>query len=68
MLKGKITESDLNIVYDAEVLAVIYTIFSELKLPSFKIYINNRKLLSGYLEHLEIADNTKARIASSSFI
>ena len=51
-----IDRDDLNIVYDAEVLAVIYTIFSELKLPSFKIYINNRKLLSGYLEHLEIAD------------
>lgn len=53
-----IDRDELNIVYDAEVLAVIYTIFSELKLPAFKIYINNRKLLSGYLEHLEIADKT----------
>ena len=53
-----IDRDELNIVYDAEVLAVIYTIFSELKLPSFKIYINNRKLLGGYLQHLKIADKT----------
>lgn len=53
-----IDRDELNIVYDAEVLAVIYTIFSKLDLPAFKIYINNRKLLSGYLEHLDIADKT----------
>lgn len=53
-----IDRDELNIVYDAEVLAVIYTIFSELKLPTFKIYINNRKLLGGYLQHLGIADKT----------
>ena len=53
-----IDRDGLNIVYDAEVLAVIYTIFSKLELPSFKIYINNRKLLSGYLEYLGIADKT----------
>lgn len=53
-----IDRDDLDIVYDAELPAVIYTIFSQLKLPSFKIYINNRKLLSGYLESLNIADKT----------
>ncbi|MBE6443508.1 MAG: histidine--tRNA ligase [Alphaproteobacteria bacterium] len=53
-----IDRDELNIVYDAEVLAVIYTIFSKLELPAFKIYINNRKLLGGYLEHLGIADKT----------
>ncbi len=53
-----IDRDELNIVYDAEVLAVIYTIFSKLNLPSFKIYINNRKLLSGFLQHLDIADKT----------
>ena len=53
-----IDRDELNIVYDAEVLAVIYTIFSKLELPSFKIYLNNRKLLGGYLEHLGIADKT----------
>ena len=53
-----IDRDDLDIVYDAELPAVIYTIFSQLKLPAFKIYINNRKLLSGYLESLGIADKT----------
>ena len=53
-----IDRDELNIVYDAEVLAVIYTIFTKLELPSFKIYLNNRKLLGGYLEHLGIADKT----------
>ncbi len=53
-----IDRDNLDIVYDAELPAVIYTIFSQLKLPSFKIYINNRKLLSGYLEALGIADKT----------
>lgn len=53
-----IDRGELNIVYDAEVPAVIYTIFNQLKLPAFKIYINNRKLLSGYLEYLNIADKT----------
>ena len=53
-----IDRDELNIVYDAEVLAVIYTIFTKLELPSFKIYLNNRKLLSGFLEHLDIADKT----------
>ncbi len=53
-----IDRDELNIVYDAEVLAVIYTVFKKLQLPAFKIYINNRKLLSGFLENLEIADKT----------
>lgn len=53
-----IDRDELDIVYDAELPAVIYTIFKELNLPSFKIYINNRKLLSGYLEALNIADKT----------
>lgn len=53
-----IDRDELNIVYDAEVLAVIYTIFKELKLPAFKIYLNNRKLLSGFLTFLNIEDKT----------
>ena len=53
-----IDRDELNIVYDAEVLAVIYTIFNKLGLPPFKIYLNNRKLLSGFLTHLGIQDKT----------
>ena len=51
-----IDRDELNIVYDAEVLAVIYTVFNKLNLPKFKIYINNRKLLGGFLQSLDIAD------------
>ena len=53
-----IDRDELNIVHDAEVLAVIYTIFNKLELPAFKIYINNRKLLSGFLDNLNVADKT----------
>lgn len=53
-----IDRDELDIAYDAEILAVIHRVFNELKLPAFKIYINNRKLLSGYLESLNIADKT----------
>ncbi len=53
-----IDRDELNIVYDAEVLAVIYTVFNKLNLPKFKIYINNRKLLGGFLQSLDIADKT----------
>ena len=53
-----IDRDDLNIVYDAEVLAVIYTVFKKLELPAFKIYLNNRILLSGFLESLNIRDKT----------
>lgn len=53
-----IDRDNLDIVYDAELPAVIYTIFNQLNLPDFKIYINNRKLISGYLQHLQISDYT----------
>lgn len=53
-----IDRDELNIVHDAEVLAVIYTVFNKLELPAFKIYINNRKLLSGFLDNLNVADKT----------
>ncbi len=53
-----IDRDELSIVYDAEVLAVIYTVFKTLKLPAFKIYLNNRKLLSGFLESLKIEEKT----------
>ena len=32
--------------------------FNKLNLPKFKIYINNRKLLGGFLQSLDIADKT----------
>lgn len=53
-----IDRDELNIVYDAEILAVIYNVFRQLNLSDFTIVINNRKLLSGFMESLNIADKT----------
>lgn len=44
----------LNIMYDSEIPAVIYSVFKELGFDSFTIHINNRKLLNGFFNSLEI--------------
>lgn len=44
----------LNIMYDSEIPAVIYSVFKELGFDDFKIHINNRKLLNGFFNYLNI--------------
>lgn len=51
--KGK-----LNLVNDAEILAVIYQVFKNLELPPFIIKINNRKLINGLMESLDLLDKS----------
>lgn len=51
-----IGEGELSLIYDAELPAVIYEIFKQFQLGDFKIHINNRKLLNGLLEELELND------------
>ncbi len=46
----------LDIVYDAEMPAVIYNVFKELAFGAFTIRMNNRKVLNGYFEALGYAD------------
>ncbi len=46
----------LDIVYDAELPAIIYKIFSELNFGDFVIKINNRKILNGFFESLDQED------------
>ena len=46
----------LDIVYDAEMPAVIYQVFKELNFGAFTIRMNNRKVLNGYFESLGYAD------------
>jgi len=48
---GKETLSHKN---DAEYPAVIYSIFKDLNLGDFVIYLNNRKIVNGFLEELEL--------------
>jgi histidyl-tRNA synthetase len=47
-----IGDGSLEIITDAEVPSIIYNIFTELGFNDFKICINNRKLLSGFLESI----------------
>ena len=46
----------LDLVYDAELPAIIYKIFTELNFGDFVIKINNRKILNGFFENLELED------------
>ena len=52
-----INRGELHLINDAEIPSIIYSIFKELGLGDFTIYINNRKLLNGYFEYLGI-ENT----------
>jgi len=46
----------LDLVYDAEIPAVIYNVFKELDFGSFTIRMNNRKVLNGFFTELGFAD------------
>lgn len=47
----------LSLIYDAEIPAVIYEIFKRLEFGPFIIRINNRKVLNGFFEYLNLKDN-----------
>ncbi|HVJ39251.1 MAG TPA: histidine--tRNA ligase [Stenotrophomonas sp.] len=49
----------LSIRYDAEVLAVIHAVFSELEIGEFAIQLNNRKLMRGFFETLGVAEGER---------
>ncbi|WP_426285121.1 histidine--tRNA ligase [Luteibacter sp. E-22] len=49
-------KDSLSVRYDAEIPAVIYSVFRELDIGAFTIQLNNRKLMRGYFENLGIAD------------
>ena len=46
----------LDIINDAEMVNVIYETFKSLDLAKFTICINNRKILNGLFEYLDISD------------
>lgn len=52
-----IGDTKLDIINDAEVPSIIYNIFTSLGLDDFTIRINNRKVLSGFFEILNLSDN-----------
>lgn len=51
-----IGKDSLSVRYDAEVPAVIYSVFRELNIGAFTIQLNNRKLMRGYFESLGVTD------------
>ncbi|WP_424683896.1 histidine--tRNA ligase [Frateuria sp. YIM B11624] len=52
-----IGKDSLTTRYDAELPAVIYSVFRELDIGAFTIQLNNRKLMRGYFESLGLADS-----------
>lgn len=51
-----IGNEELSILYDAEIPAVIYSLFKELQIGKFTIRINNRKVLNGFFESLGLLE------------
>ncbi len=48
-----IGDGELEVIHDAELPSIIYTIFKELGFDNFTICINNRKILNGLFESLK---------------
>ena len=53
-----IGDGTLDITNDAEIPAIIYTVFSRLGLKRFQIRINNRKILNGFYAMLGLAEKS----------
>lgn len=52
-----IGDGELDIINDAELPSIIYTIFKELGFDNFTICVNNRKILNGLFENLGQKEN-----------
>ena len=58
-----IGKDTLSIRYDAEIPAVIYSVFRDLAIGPFTIWLNNRKMMRGFFEGLGIVDREKQALA-----
>lgn len=54
-----ITNGNLSIINDAELPSIMYSIFKEIGLESFKIRINNRKILNGFFNSLKVSNSVE---------
>ncbi|HOP65906.1 MAG TPA: histidine--tRNA ligase [Bacilli bacterium] len=54
-----IGDEELSLMYDAEMPVIIYDIFKKLDFGEFVIKINNRKILKGFLEELNLVSQTE---------
>lgn len=55
-----IGRNELPIAYDAKVIATVYAALKTFDLPEMKVRISNRKVLSGFLQILNLSDKTSA--------
>ena len=53
-----IGDGSLSIINEAEIPSIIYRAFTELGLRNFVIRVNNRKILTGFYEMLELQDRS----------
>lgn len=51
-----IGNEELSLIYDAEMPSIIYDIFKKLNFGDFVIQLNNRKILSGFFEELNLQE------------
>ena len=51
-----IGDESLSLMFDAEMPSIIYDIFKKLNIGDFIIRINNRKVLGGFFDYLELTD------------
>lgn len=51
-----IGDGELSLMYDAEIPSIIYDIFTKMNIGKFVIRINNRKILNGFFEYLNLSD------------
>lgn len=58
-----IGRDNLSVNYDAEVIAVIYSIFKELNFGDFTLRISNRKLASGLISALNLGEKSAEILA-----
>ncbi len=49
----------LSVINDAEILSVIYSTFKALGFSDFTIRLNNRKILNGFFESLNVSDKAE---------
>ena len=51
-----VSEGELPLINDAEIVKVIYAVFSKLDLGGFTVRLNNRKLLNGFFAELNLSN------------
>ncbi|HEY5897769.1 MAG TPA: histidine--tRNA ligase [Burkholderiales bacterium] len=57
-----INRDTLSYLAEAEIPSVIYSVFQEMRIGEFRIRINNRKVLKGILQHLEVPQDASANV------